>query len=236
MKILALETSAKSCSVAVAEQDTLLGCSYLNSSLTHSATLLPMVERLLSDLGLSPKALDGIAVSAGPGSFTGLRIGIAAAKGLAWANDLPCLGVSTLEAMALPLSHASAELICAMDARRNQVYNACFQAQDNRLTRLTPDRALGLDELAQELQTDPLPKIVVGDGALLCYHYLIEHHTPCTLAPTHLRMQSAVGVAQAAQNASASAWGDAQSLVPRYLRLSQAERERQERLQKEKEL
>jgi len=227
VKILALETSAKSVSAAVTEDGALLAYTYQNTGLTHSRTLMPLVDGMLKNSGLTVEQMDLIAVAAGPGSFTGLRIGVSAAKGLAWTLEKPCCGVSTLEAMAQNLRHMDATVICAMDARRSQVYNALFTARDGQLIRRTPDRAIGLEQLADELKNDEKKKIVVGDGAKLCYTYLAEHGIPCSLAPEALRMQSAVGVAQAA--AEMAARGEtvsARDLTPNYLRLSQAERER----------
>ena len=148
MKILALETTAKSASVAVVENGTVLASAYQCSGLTHSRTLMPMVEDMLRNSELKREDLDAIAVAAGPGSFTGLRIGVSAAKGLAWALEKPCCAVSTLEGMAENLRHLDdALVICAMDARRNQVYNALFLAKDGELQRVSADRAIGLDEL-----------------------------------------------------------------------------------------
>ena len=169
-----------------------------------------------------------IAVAAGPGSFTGLRIGVATAKGLAWPGDKDCAPCSTLESMAWPLAHMAGSLIvCAMDARRKQVYNALFLATGTGLERLTPDRAISLEELGAELKNYENSKIVVGDGAKLCYNTLTEEGIPITLAPKHLRMQSAWGVARAAEELAAR--GElvkGGALVPQYHRLSQAERER----------
>ena len=124
MKILGLESSAKSASVALMEDGKLLARSFQNTGLTHSRTLLPMAEAMLQNCELGIADVDAVAVAVGPGSFTGLRIGISAAKGLAWARELPCIGVSTLEAMAQNLAHLeNTVLVCAMDARRSQVYN-----------------------------------------------------------------------------------------------------------------
>ena len=170
-----------------------------------------------------------LAVAAGPGSFTGLRIGVSALKGLAWAAEKPCCGVSTLEAMARNLAHMDALIVCAMDARRNQVYNALFRARGGALERLTPDRAIGIEELAKELAdiSAETGKIVVGDGAQLCYTGLLERGVSCTLAPAALRMQNAVGVALCAEEmVRRGETTSARDLVPVYLRLSQAERER----------
>ena len=119
--------------------------------------------------------MDALAIAAGPGSFTGLRIGIAAVKGLAWAADKPCLGISTLEAMAENIAHLNGLVVGAMDARRAQVYNAVFEAKDGVLTRLTPDRAISLEELCAQLTGKDQPITVLGDGGMLCQRYLTEH-------------------------------------------------------------
>lgn len=234
MKILALETSAKSVSVAVVEDGAVLASSYQRTGLTHSRTLMPMVDAMLQNAELDPKAVDLFAVAAGPGSFTGLRIGVSALKGLAWALDKPCAGVSTLGAMARNLAHVDALLVCAMDARRQQVYNALFEAKGGVLTRLCGDRAVGLCELAAELAGDARRKLVLGDGAELCHACLKQNGVDCTLAPEALRYQNAVGVALAAADAAERGEAvSAQELQIAYLRAPQAERERKARLERE---
>lgn len=230
MKILALESSAVAASAALCEDEMLLGQTYLHTGLTHSQTLLPMAADLLEQCGLKPQDLDLIAVAAGPGSFTGLRIGVAAAKGLAWAAELPCAGCSTLEAMAWSLAGFQGEVCAAMDARRHQVYNARFQVNGTAPHRLTPDRAIALADLVKELEGTSVPQIIVGDGAQLCYDALTAAGIPAVLAPPNLRMQSAWGVArmglELARTGQTVSPGE---LVPIYHRLSQAERERLER-------
>ena len=221
MKILALETSAKSVSTAVVENGAPLAYAYQCTGLTHSRTLMPMVDAMLKNAELTLGDMDAVAVAAGPGSFTGLRIGIAAVKGLAWAADKPCFGVSTLEAMAQNLAHMDGLLVCAMDARRNQVYNALFEAKSGVLTRLTPDRAIAVAELAEELRGETRRLLVLGDGGRLCRD---------ELAPAQLLYQNAVGVGLAAEHGTPVS---AQELAPVYLRISQAERERNARLQQE---
>ena len=204
MMILALESSATACSAALCRDGELVAQSYQNSGLTHSRTLLPMVRDMLENCQLTLEQVDVIAVAAGPGSFTGLRIGVATAKGLAWPGDKDCAPCSTLESMAWPLAHMAGSLIvCAMDARRKQVYNALFLATGTGLERLTPDRAISLEDLGAELKNYENSKIVVGDGAKLCYNTLTEEGIPMTLAPKHLRMQSAWGVARAAEELAA---------------------------------
>ena len=228
MKILALETSAKSVSAAVTDGGVVRAYTYQNTGLTHSRTLMPLVDAMLRESEQSLADMDLLAVAAGPGSFTGLRIGVSALKGLAWAADKPCCGVSTLEAMAQNLRHMDGLIVCSMDARRSQVYNAVFAAEGGQLTRLTPDRAIALSQLAEELQNAPRPKLVAGDGAAgLCYNHLLEQDVPCRMAPPQLVMQNAVGVALAAEEMAARGETvSARDLVPVYLRLSQAERER----------
>jgi tRNA threonylcarbamoyladenosine biosynthesis protein TsaB len=162
-------------------------------------------------------------VANGPGSFTGIRIGVSAAKGLAFASDKPVVGVSTLEAMARNVSFADGLVICAMDARRQQVYNALFQAESGRLRRLTPDRPIALADLAEELRGNCGRKTVVGDGGALCRQFLVEAGIPCELAPPHLLQQNAVSVALAAEELFDRAVS-AQELLPVYLRPPQAER------------
>ena len=228
MKILALETSAKAVSAAVSEDGKILCSGYQDTGLTHSRTLMPIVEHILKNTGLTVADIDAIAVAAGPGSFTGIRIGVAAAKGLAFAADKPAVGVSTLAAMARNVAFCDGLVVCAMDARRQQVYNALFQAKDGQLTRLTPDRAISLEELAAELANDLHPKTVVGDGARLCFAHLTEAGISCRLAPAHLVMQNAMSVALEAEAMAAEGnLVSAQALEPVYLRPAQADRLRQ---------
>ena len=224
MKILALETSAKSVSVAVVENGAVLASAYQNMGLTHSVTLMPLLDSMLKNAGLTAKDMSLIAVAAGPGSFTGLRIGVSAAKGLAWALELPCCGVSTLAAMARNLAHMEGLIVCAMDARRSQVYNANFSAENGVLTRLTPDRAVSLDELAEEIRNDPRPITLVGDGAHLVYARFTEQGIPCRMAPPHLIMQNATSVALEAEAlATQGKLVSAQELEAFYLRPPQAD-------------
>lgn len=230
MKILAFESSAKAASVALCEDEFLIAQSYQNSGLTHSTTLMPMAQDLLKNCGVGLEQVDCLAVAVGPGSFTGLRIGISTVKGLAWAGEKPCVGVSTLEAMAWPLAHMDGVICCAMDARRHQVYNAVFRAEGGGLERLCEDRAISLEELAEERKRSEKIQIVVGDGAQLCYNDAQERGQQVLLAPPHLRFQSAWGVARAAlERARRGELSGGADLTANYLRLSQAERERLEK-------
>lgn len=235
MLILAFESSAKAGSVALMRDGKLLAEYMQNDGQTHSRTLMKMAEDMLVNCDLTPKDVDAVACAAGPGSFTGVRIGLSAAKGFAWAGELPCYGVSTLEAMACGVLPFEGLIVCAMDARREQVYHALFRSDGNTLTRLTPDQAVSLAEVCDDLKTRPEKKIVVGDGAVLCYNYLKDRVGELRLAPEHLRQQRASGVALCGwQMALAGLPGDGASVTPNYLRLSQAERERNERLKNQK--
>lgn len=234
MQILAFETSAKAASVALLEDGKLLGESYQNTGLTHSQTLMVMAQQLLEQCGKTVADITAVAVAAGPGSFTGVRIGTAAAKGFAWGAQLPCYGVSTLEAMAEHLGIYQGYICPCMDARRSQVYNALFLAQKGDLKRLREDRAIALADLAEELKTLDGPIFMVGDGSELCYRTLHSEIPDLVLPKEHQMHQRATGVALAtAKKIAAGEPGDGNSLVPNYLRLSQAERERLERENKQ---
>ena len=232
MLTLAFETSAKAASVALTENGKLLGESYQNTGLTHSQTLMVMAEDLLKQCGKTVSDLTAVAVAEGPGSFTGVRIGVAAAKGLAWGGELPCYGVSTLEAMAVSLGIWEGYVCACMDARRNQVYNALFLVNNGVLERVTEDRAIALADLKEELEHIDGPIFLVGDGSNLTHKTLGAEIPNLILPPEHRLHQRAIGVALLAEQKQLSGeTGDGNSLSPNYLRLSQAERER---LEKEK--
>ncbi len=233
LKIFAFETSAKAGSVALLEDNILLAESYQNTGLTHSQTLLSMAEDLLRSCGLTAADVDAVAVAAGPGSFTGVRIGVAAAKGFAWGGEKPLYGVSTLEAMALGLGVHTGYVLPVMDARRAQVYNALFHAQDGVTSRMCEDRAISLQDLGEEIKNLQEPIFLVGDGSTLCYNTLKDTVEALVLPPEHRMHQRAAGVGLAAAAMIARGeTGDAAGLQPNYLRLSQAERERLAREQK----
>ncbi len=232
MLILAFETTAKAGSAALLDENKLLGESYQNTGLTHSQTLMVMAEDLLKQCGKTVSDLTALAVAAGPGSFTGVRIGVAAAKGLAWGAELPCYGISTLEAMAGTFGAWQGYVCPCMDARRSQVYNSLFYVNRGEIRRVTEDRAISLAELGQELKTLEGPIFLVGDGAALAHRTLGPEIPELILPPEHRMHQRASGVAlAAAKKIAAGEPGDANALSPNYLRLSQAERER---LEKEK--
>jgi tRNA threonylcarbamoyladenosine biosynthesis protein TsaB len=232
MKILAVETSAVAASCCICEDGKLVAQSFQNNGLTHSRTLMPMITGMLENCGLSLSDMDVLAVAAGPGSFTGLRIGVSAVKGLAWPENKPVCAVSTLEGMAWNLGLRQGYICCAMDARRKQVYNALFQVEEGQVIRLTPDRAISLAELWAEPELGGHPFVLVGDGAHLCEQVDTALGLNLTMAPENLIQQSAWGVARAAlEQVKRGETISAQDLAPNYLRLSQAERER---LEKEK--
>ena len=232
MLILAFETSAKAASVALMQDGKLLGESYQNTGLTHSQTLMCMAEDLIKNCGHAPADIEAVAVAAGPGSFTGVRIGVSAAKGFAWGKELPCYGVSTLEAMALQLGVYSGYVLSVMDARRNQVYNALFRAVGGKLERICEDRAISLEDLENEIKNLPEPIFLVGDGSILCYNTLEKAVPQLVCPPEHRMHQRAAGVGLAAwAMIEAGSGGNGAELTPNYLRLSQAERERMEKNQ-----
>ncbi|MBE6590032.1 MAG: tRNA (adenosine(37)-N6)-threonylcarbamoyltransferase complex dimerization subunit type 1 TsaB [Ruminococcaceae bacterium] len=233
MKILALDSTALVASVALCEDETLLGEITLNNGNTHSETLLPTVEFLLARFSLTADDIDLFAVSSGPGSFTGVRIGAATVKGLAFGVNKPCIGVSTLEALAYNLlSHDG--LVCpVMNARRKQVYTALFRTENGTFTRLMPDSAIAIAELDAKLSEYDAPIRLVGDGYDITRELLTKETVP---VPHRLRNQSAYSVAQVAKSIytkSPDTLFTDVSLAPTYLRLSQAERERAERMQKD---
>lgn len=215
--LLSMDSSAVTASVALTDGDEIIKSEFVNSGLTHSETLLPMITRVMD--GRKYSELDGIAITAGPGSFTGVRIGVATVKGLAFNDDIPCYSVSTLEAIAYNFVDKNAVVCAVMDARRMQFYNALFRVQNGKVERLCDDRAISIEDLRNELkQYDKV--IIAGDGAKLCFQNIELEN--CTLADDDRIYQNAVGVAKAAQNKNAISQ---KALMPVYLRQSQAERE-----------
>ena len=227
MKILALESSATACSVALCEDEALIAQSFQNNGLTHSRTLMPMAVSLLDNCGTALDAVELIAVAAGPGSFTGLRIGLAAVKGLAFPRETLCAPVSTLEALAAAHTGCGT-VLCALDARRAQVYSAAFDLETHE--RLMEDDARAVADLAEFVENCKKPLFFVGDGAALCYNKY--DNVPGVLCvPPALRNGRAAAVAYVAEQMAQR--GEAvlpEALLPDYHRLSQAERERAERL------
>ncbi len=228
MKILALESTALVASVAVCEDARCLGEVTLDNGNTHSETLLPSVEFLLNRLALSMDDIDLFAVASGPGSFTGVRIGVATVKGLAFGRNKPCVAVSALEALAENLNDNDGLICPVMNARRDQVYTALFSCKGGVLTRLMDDSAISLSELDARLQNYAQPVSLVGDGYVMTAAAIKHPISPVSLPH---RRQSAVSVAAVAKRMyDAGQSGTDAALVPVYLRLSQAERERNARM------
>lgn len=234
MLVLGIESSALAASVAVVEGDRLLGQYYCNTAMTHSQTLLPMAEGLLKSLGKTCRDLDLLAVSAGPGSFTGVRIGVSCVKGMAFPFDIPCCGVSTLEAIAYGGLACEGCVACAvMDARCGQVYNALFRVEGGALHRLTEDRAVPMEALAEECREDGSTWVLLGDGAALCYKTFSSWGA--RLAPENQRYQQAASVAFLGQRQAEKGLAvPADRLLPVYLRPPQAERELKRKKEKER--
>ena len=235
MLILGLDSSAVAGSCALCDIDgekkTVIATSFVNTKLTHSQTLMPMVEDMLKSSGARLQDVDLLAVNSGPGSFTGIRIGVAAVKGMAFALNKPCTGVSTLHSLAYNLSGFDCIACAVMDARCNQFYNALFEVNAEKLTRITPDRAISAADLAEELNQYTDKKItLVGDGAELAYRSL--NRSDITLAPLTVRLQRAESVCLAATEYECL---NARELLPAYLRLPQAERERLAKINKTEE-
>ncbi len=233
IKVLAIDTSTAVSSVSICDfdetQTNIISEFNLNAKRTHSQTIMPMLSCALEHSGLALSQIDYFCTVTGPGSFTGLRIGISAIKGLAYTNGTPCAEVSSLEALAYNYKDIDATVCAVMDARSNQVYNALFQTHANgEISRLCDDRAISVDELLQELTEKYSDKsiILVGDGAVLCYNRFVQSISNVTLAPLSMRYQKATSVALCGiDRIKESKIVSADKLLPNYLRLSQAERE-----------
>lgn len=217
MMLLSLDSSAVTASVALTDGDTVIKSEFVKSGLTHSETLMPMITRVMS--GHCYDELDAVAVTAGPGSFTGVRIGVSTVKGIAFNNNIPCFSISTLEAIAYNFAGTDTVVCAVMDARRMQFYNALFKVDGSNVKRLCDDRAISLEDLREELrQYDRV--VVAGDGAFVCCQGLGLDN--CTIADDDRMYQNALGVAKATSDKMPMS---AKALMPVYLRQSQAERE-----------
>lgn len=234
MLILALDSTAVVGSVALCRDETPIACFTVKNGNTHSETLLPMVEAVLRSANVTARDVDLFACSTGPGSFTGVRIGTATVKGLAFGRDVCCLGVSTLEALAENAVPTDAVICPVMNARRGQVYNALFSFENGTLCRLTPDRALAITELEDELTALGRPFVLTGDGVDE-FMRLAKKTAPEAISPLQVD-QNATSVAKIAlRRYNAGERGTDAELVPIYLRMPQAERERLERLKETKQ-
>ncbi len=232
-----MESSATAASVAYVKDGKILAHNYINAGLTHSTTLMPMAQALLQNANLKLSDVDYFAVSVGPGSFTGLRIGISAIKGISLAENKPCVPVSTLEAMAYNYAYTDTIVCCVIDARCKRFFNAIFKCSTNgKVERLCDDRAVSYEELEAELNEKYSDKVIVlvGDGAELAQNLMCNAKADLQIAPAHLRYQQATGVAMAAQNlVECGKTVSSNQLLPSYLSLPQAQRELQKKLKKE---
>ncbi len=227
MKILGVDSTATAASAAVFADGKLLAVDFSNTGLTHSQTLLPMLDNVLKSARVSIDDIDFFAVSNGPGSFTGVRIGVSAVKGLAQPLNKKCLGLSTLEVIAKPLESTGVYAVAVMDARCNQVYTAQFDCSCG-LERKTPDEAISIADLTEQLKSVDGRIMLIGDGALLCYNKMKEELPDIQIAPLNIRYQSASSVCLIASEILENDENSAitpDELLPSYLRLSQAERE-----------
>lgn len=221
MKILAVDTSAVCASVAITENDKIISLCSTNAGLTHSRTLLPMIDSALKNSETQLDSIDCFACANGPGSFTGIRIGISAIKGLADGLDKKCIAVSTLEGLAYNLVGQQVIACPVMDARCNQVYTAVFDVDGDKISRLTEDEAIKIDELGEKLKAYDKKIVFVGDGAEIC-HKALGH----SIAAPVIRYQNAASVAFATINSfDESKMLSPAEIMPVYLRLPQAERE-----------
>ena len=236
MKILAFDSTAKAASVAVCDGERLLGLYNIDNGLTQSELLLPMAESLLASLKMSFSDIELLAASTGPGSFTGVRIGVSLIKGLAFGRNIPCVSVSTLEALAENISTLEGVLVPAMDARRGQLYTAIFRSNGESIERLTPDKAMSTDELADELRKYENAKIYIsGDGYEVAKRALLANGIKAENTPELLIAENAYSCAKVAyKKFLGGEYTTDLEISPTYLRLPQAERERLEKINKEK--
>ncbi len=231
MKILALDSSGLVASVAVVEDNNLLGEYTINYKKTHSQTLLPMLDTVAKMIELDLNTLDAIAVSGGPGSFTGLRIGSATAKGLGLALDKPLVHVPTIDALAYNMWGTTDQVCPLMDARRQQAYTGLYEFRENELNTLIPQCAVGIDEIIERVNQTGRKTIFLGDGVDVFHDYIEEHCVvPYAFAPANNNKQRAASVAALGSVMFEKGQVEtARDHKPDYLRLSQAERERQEK-------
>lgn len=223
MKILSIDSSSVTASVAITENGMILSEKFINNGLTHSQTLMPMVEEAIKESGISVKEIDLFAITNGPGSFTGVRIGISCVKGMADALNKKCVAVSTLEAIAEPLKNQDVIACAVMDARCNQVYTAIF----NKGNRLCEDKAVLIDELGEELKQYDKKIVFIGDGSVLCYEKLCGIIQNCEVADEKIRFVHGSSISFIAEEKIKNGEEPISSanLIPFYLRLPQAERE-----------
>ena len=232
MKILAFDTSAKTASVAVCDGGNILGVSNIDNGLTQSELVLPMAEALLSQLKMSFADVELYAVTVGPGSFTGVRIGTALVKGLAFGKDIPCVALSTLDGLCENVAGLCGVIVPCMDARRNQVYTATYISDDSGINKLTEDRAIPIEQLANELKEyENQPIYLVGDGYESTKNALAALGVKTENTPELLLNENAFSLCKLAyRKYKAGEYTTDTAITPTYLRMPQAERERLERI------
>ena len=236
MIILAFDSTAKAASVAVCDDEKLLALYNIDNGLTQSELLLPMAENMLKSLQLSFSDVDLLTAAVGPGSFTGVRIGVALVKGIAFGRDIPCVSVSTLDALAENLAGLDGIIVPCMDARRQQVYTATYRGKDGKLEKLTPDRAIAITELAAELKEYDEPIYLSGDGYEVARRRLMAEGVTVMHTPELLITENAYSIAKIAKRKyDTGEYVSDLEIAPTYLRVPQAERERLERLAKEEQ-
>ena len=235
MIILAFDSTAKAASCAVCDGDKLLALYNIDNGLTQSELLLPMAESMLKNLKLSWDDIGLLACAVGPGSFTGVRIGVSLVKGIAFGKNIPCVSVSTLDELAENLIGLDGIIVPCMDARRQQVYTATYKGTEGVLEKLTPDRAIAISELAEELKAyTGTPIYLVGDGYETARRGLIAAGIEVKDTPPLLICENAYSVARVAlKKYEAGEYESDLEIAPTYLRMPQAERERLERLAQE---
>ncbi len=227
MKLFALDSSSITASVCLMEEDKIISEFFVNSGLTHSQTLAPMIQASLNILNINASEIDLFAIANGPGSFTGLRIGLAIVKGIATIFNKPCIGVSSILAAAYNCINFDGVICVVMDARRDRFYNALFRCQNKKLIRLTEDRIISIEKLKQELKNFSECVELVGDGAVICYKYIdhinIKNNIKFSFKNKHYVRASSVGIL-GMELYKKGEFLNASNINPKYLRLSQAER------------
>ncbi len=234
MIILAFDSTAKSASVAVTEDRRLLGLYNIDNGLTQSELLLPMAENLMKNLKLSFDDIGLLTCAVGPGSFTGVRIGVSLVKGIAFSKNIPCVSVSTLDALAESMRGIDGIIVPCMDARRSQVYTATYRSHNGVLEKLTEDRAMSISDLKEELKSFGEKIYITGDGYGTVMKLLGDSTLDLRATPELLINENAYSIAKCAF--TKYEMGEAVSdleIAPTYLRMPQAERERLERLSSE---
>lgn len=227
MKILGLDTSAKTSSVGICEDDKIVDELFLDKGLTHSETILPMIDEILTRNKLSLDDIDALAVNNGPGSFTGIRIGVAVVKGLAFEKDIPCYEVSTLDSIAFNCKDKNGLVVAVMDARRNQVYNANYIVSDGKAEKIIKDRSILIKDLYLEISEYDGDVFVIGDGQDKVKEFFEENH----MTQDNFKFPDYYDNLQKGINTSLIAYGDfensksGEEILPSYLKLSQAEQE-----------